>query len=224
MLFLDMAKRFRDIRSVRSPQFWVGIGIALAVSGILIAGAGVFYKQLQDDRTAVLAEQDQVEVSASLYGCELRITTRPQKRIPVSNNWGTQLGVEILAGSQSLGAYQTSSNSQGIASDNICDKGIQLTGGNYTLYVKGFSHLRRRFTNVASFDYYQTSLAFTSPTQILFSGETSVIDDNFINSLDISTQIAHIYTNDIKNDLNRDGVVNSLDFSSTIANFYMSGE
>lgn len=166
-----------------------------------------------------------VDVTANVYACVLRLTVYPEKRIPTTNNWQTNLDIQIhsLAGSY-LGTVLGSSNNLGVSVINTCDQSVSLAHDNYDLYVKGLSHLRMRFPNHELFRLMQTDVNLTTLGQLLFAGETSNVYDNYINTLDISTQITTYQTTDNKNDLNQDGVVNVLDISNTITNYLLSGD
>jgi hypothetical protein len=172
-----------------------------------------------------VAQSDQVEVRASVYGCELEIKVHPEKRIPRTGNWDTLLTIDLFDNANShRGTLQAESNNQGVAIIDICSRGLTLPSGLYNLYIRGFSHLRKRFPDKQCFSSYRTTLDLTTNGQVLFAGETSNIFDNKINALDISTQIVAMYSGSVKNDLNQDGKVNSLDISNTITNFFMLGE
>jgi len=171
----------------------------------------------------VEASTDQLKVTAQVDSCIVQITVHPEKRIPSTNNWGTILRVEIYSGSSYLGSYQVTTDSSGTGTANICSSNLKVLPGNYNFYLKGYSHLRKAFLNYPAFSTTKTTLNFATAGNLL-AGETSVIYDNYINSLDLSTQINHLYTNDYKSDLNQDGKVNSLDISNTIYNFFKHGD
>lgn len=165
----------------------------------------------------------QIEITAEVQPCELTVIIYPEKRIPATNNWDTLLNVQIFNNQTQAANLTAPSNNFGVANFQLCLNNIQLTSGVYNFYVRGFSHLRRIYTGVPAFDT-QTETLDLRPFGEMYAGETSVIFDNYINVLDISTQIASMYTSSIKNDLNQDGYVNTLDISNTITNFYMNGE
>ena len=150
----------------------------------------------------------------------------PEKRIPRIGNWSTDIisDVYVVNGSK-LATGTATSDSQGIYTIDYCALGYTLFPGNYDFYVKGFSHLEKKFANTPAFDVDGPSITdFTTGSRQLFAGETSMVFDNKINSLDLSTQIRLLYSADIKNDLNRDTKVNSLDLSNTVWNLYMLGD
>lgn len=165
----------------------------------------------------------QVDITADVYSCELNIIIYPEKRIPQINNWDTLLDVQISNTQNQIASLTAPSNNFGVGTFPLCLNNYQLTSGNYNFYVRGFSHLRRRYSNVTAFDT-QTETLDLRPFGEMYAGETSAVFDNYINVLDISTQISNMYTNSIKNDLNQDGYVNTLDISNTITNFYLAGQ
>lgn len=124
----------------------------------------------------------------------------------------------------------------------------------YNIFAKGYSHLNQYYPDVnirlspinsvnpQTNDFNQggqktithpsrpfSSLLITDNSlnnkRNFLAGETSGIFDNYINSLDISTQVSNYNsTNNEKNDLNGDGVVNSLDISMTSFNVFTEGQ
>lgn len=198
--------------------------IALAFKNLLVitlfAGALLFGFPLK----LLSLSNDVTFLYLEIKNCTLNFIVYPEKRIPRVNNWSTVLDIEIISPSQGLVAStKVKSNNLGEASVNYCDQGLNIKRGNYNIAISGASHLRKVFTNISLFkDSKKINLSVENSE--LLAGETSVIKDNKINSLDISTQIKFLYTNDYKNDLNQDGKVNSLDLSNTITNFYKTGD
>lgn len=177
------------------------------------------------DTVKVKAASQQVNISASVYTCNLTLTVRPEKRIPVLNNWSNNNFIEIYNSSNNLVAsFNMNMNNFGIASIDLCANNIFLNEGTYNFYVRGFSHLRKLFPNVFTFNLQNVNLNLTGTNNFLLAGEISNTFDNTINSLDISRLISKIYTNDIKSDLNRDGIVDFLDINIIIVNFFKNGE
>lgn len=168
---------------------------------------------------------NQVTVTANVQSCIFLLEVRPEKRIPATNNWGTLVTVDVFSASNVyIGTVQANSNNLGVVEFDLCASGLPLSAGTYRLYVRGFSHLRRNYGLQSGFTTAQTYINLV-PIGTMFTGETSIVYDNYINVLDISTQITNMYsTSSIKNDLNRDGTVNVLDIANTITNFYLSGD
>jgi len=158
--------------------------------------------------------------------CNLEIIVYPEKRIPSTNNWSNLNEIEAVSSSnQSLGKITLQADNQGKMLVDICTQ-YPISDGQYTFFVRGISHLRKRFSNIQiQTDNSNPSIQLGSLADSLLAGETSFVFDNKINSLDISTQIKVMYsTSNIKNDLNRDGKVNALDISNAIFNFYKTGQ
>lgn len=171
----------------------------------------------------VLAED--VVVTASVPVCNLQLTARPADRIPPIGNWGTYLNVSVTnLSDQQQFAFAGNSDNQGTINYDLCDNGVSVEPGTYNFYIRGLSHLRKRFPAVQTFTNYNSSVIFAAPSQYLVAGETSEVYDNFINGLDISTQVVSLYTGDEQDDLNKDGVVNALDLSITVKNLYVQGD
>lgn len=173
---------------------------------------------------SILTANEDVEIGANVNGCVLEIIILPERRVPATNNWSTELNVDIRSGGVSVVNFTAVSNSSGYSATNLCNLGIFPPAGNYDYYIRGFSHLQRVFPNLASFNFFGTYHNLSATGKQLLAGETSPVFDNRVNSLDISTQIKALYTADNKNDLNHDGVVNGLDVSNSIYNFWMTGE
>lgn len=175
----------------------------------------------------VLAQAD-VNVNARVSACMLEVEVLPEKRIPKVNNWQTNLNIQIFDDSGNfIAEHAVRSNSLGKAQINLCAEGTYLSPGRYEFWVKGYSHLRKDYGEVNSFQTVQSTINLTllrSPDGLLFAGETSNKFDNFINVLDISTVITMFYTGNEKNDLNQDSEVNVLDISNSITNYLLQGD
>jgi hypothetical protein len=173
----------------------------------------------------VYAQQADVNVSATVSGCLLDLIVKPEKRIPRVNNWGTIADVSITNLSNTvLANFTTTTNNLGKTTIDLCSMGINLSAGNYNFFIRGYSHLMKKFSNIYAFNNVYSYIDLSSGDQFLMAGETSKIYDNYINSLDISTQISTLFTGSYKNDLNQDSIVNSLDIANTITNFFLKGD
>lgn len=172
------------------------------------------------------AGPEDVNINAVVPSCQFTLRVYPQKRIPATNNWATSLQVQIFnALNQSVGSYTTNSNNLGVSTVDLCAQGINVTVGTYSFYIRGDAHLRRRFANEAAFAQYSTTLDLTTGNRFLIAGETSVVYDNYINALDLSTQGESLFTTTPTiNDLNKDGIVNAMDLAITISNLYLAGD
>ncbi len=175
--------------------------------------------------TPVFAVQDNVDVSVSVPGCVIDLTVKPEKRIPSTNNWDTILNVSIFRPDNTLlKSFTTNTDNLGKSTIDLCDLGATPLPGTYDFFLTGYSHLRKKFASVTTFQNYFNIVDFTTGNVKLLAGEVSNSHDNYINIFDFSTQVQKLYTNDYRNDLNQDGIVNSLDVSNTIYNFYKSGD
>ncbi len=197
--------------------------LSILFATILLLNLG-FLINIETVKAATVNNSGDVEIITGFYSCRLNIQVYPEKRIPRFNNWQNTIYVEIFSSSnQSLGTFQASTNNLGAANIDLCQLGFKLIGGNYTFAIKGLSHLRRVYPNVNTFFTKEVSVNLTNQPE-LQAGDTGIVVDNFINVMDITTQVAKIYTGDLKNDLNRDGQVNSLDISNTLTNYLLAGQ
>lgn len=205
----------------RKKTFFCAILAFAVISGLAMAG-------MIPGSQVDAQEEEQVQIGAVVPGCQLSVIAKPEKRWPRIGNWDTFLTVRIYNSSNGfVGQYTDLSNaSEGRSTVNICQLlGFTPPPGNYRFFIRGFSHLYRDFGLVSAFGGQITELDFSTDGRILYAGETSNVFDNKINSLDISTQINALFSqNDPKNDFNQDGEVNSLEIANTIDNFYMLGD
>ncbi|MCS7317421.1 MAG: hypothetical protein NZZ41_03750 [Candidatus Dojkabacteria bacterium] len=174
----------------------------------------------------VKAVSQQVLISASIYTCNLTLVVKPEKRLPVNNNWSNtnQIQIEDINTNNIVASFSMNMNNLGIGTINLCANNIFLNEGNYNFYITGFSHLRKKFSNIYSFNIQNITHDLTGTNNFLLAGEISNTFDNKINSLDVSKLIDNMYTNDVKSDLNRDGSVNFLDINIIVTNFLKHGE
>lgn len=197
--------------------------IAISVLLFLSALNASLYFMIQprEKSPQVLAD---VTVGARVGGCEMLVRAHPEKRH--LNNYNTLLTVEVYKDDEYVGTVYTHTDWDGEGEVSLCDLDANLGTGYYDFLVTGYSHLTKRFDRMlVVFRSAQAEIDFSiNNTVELLAGETSIIFDNYINSLDISTQIRAFYTTDNRNDLNQDGYVNSLDISNTIINFYKHGD
>jgi hypothetical protein len=193
---------------------------------VVMISTGIIFSHSAKDGNVLGMVSEGVNVGASVEACLLRLKVYPEKRIPPTGNWGTDLTVNIYDSNDvAYVNFTTTTDDLGFSPYiDICDLlGPPPQVGQYDLVVKGLSHLRSRYSSVTLFNQSQTSIDLTTEPPLL-AGETGMISDDFINGLDLSTQVKTLYTNNNKNDLNQDGIVNSLDISNSIYNLYMQGE
>lgn len=165
-----------------------------------------------------------VELEAVVRPERIYFTVYPEKRIPVTNNWDSF--VTLLIHDCSDNSVVASFNNVPIDSLGQGSVDIPITeillDKTYSFSVKAFSHLNKKMNCYGVNNVYST-VNFTGEG-FLKAGDTSVVSDNYINSLDLSNTIRFLYTTDYKNDLNQDGEVNSLDLSIQLFNYYEAGD
>lgn len=170
-----------------------------------------------------VTRDDSVNVTGTVFGCILNIRVYPEFRVP--GNYQTDLDVEIYSSGPTFeGDFTTTTNGLGDSTIDLCAEGINLTAGVYDFYIKGLSHLRFNFDGYSAFGTVESSIDFSSGGERLVAGETSIIYDNVINTLDISTQINNYLGVSTQNDLNQDGIVNNLDINWTVSNYLLEGD
>lgn len=177
-------------------------------------------------RGAIHAQpQANVTITTSVQACLLDIVARPELRVPAINNWATSLDITILRNDNTtLATFSGVTNNQGLLTYDFCSHGIFPTPGTYKFYVKGLSHLRKRFVGVSAFNAYHDLVNLTGASNFLVAGEVSNVFDNKINSLDMSYVINQQGSADAKADLNQDGIVNNLDFAIVQTNYFKVGD
>lgn len=171
--------------------------------------------------TKVTFAQDANVTAKVNYQINLRVL--PEKRIPATGNWSNQNTVEIRLPNSTTPIItqiiNTNANGDGIMTSVDSDV---IPPGNYDFAVKGYSHLRKKYTAILGSNII-TTLDFSNDGDLL-AGDTSIVEDNFVNSLDLSQISIYLYTGNLKNDLNRDTGVNSLDLSNMSYNLYVGGD
>ncbi len=160
--------------------------------------------------------------------CLLEIKVYPEKRIPRTNNWRIDVkGMDVIIKNTSNNiTFNVATNNFGIGTYNLCESNQTLVlGDNFTVCILGEAQLLKRFENIVIENVFSQSVDLTTGGIELLNGETGVIRDEKINSLDISTQVRNLYSREeIIEDLNKDTKVNTLDLSNTIFNFYKLGD
>jgi cysteine-rich repeat protein len=149
-------------------------------------------------------------------GVRITITVYPEKRLPSSGNWQNSYAVNITNRTNGESVYRGNleTNSQGTGSIVI----PSISDGNYDIALKGISHLRVIIPNVS----INADAQVNATDRIIFAGD--VQGDNFINALDISVVVSHLYSGNVVSDLNRDSIVNALDVSILLSNLYKGGQ
>lgn len=165
---------------------------------------------------------NQVLITAQV-NAQINIKVYPEKRIPGTGNWQNQNLIEIrnVGSTTPLVSQIVNMDANGDGTLNSVDSNLVGTGS-YDIAIKGYSHLRKVYT--VSLGQTVENLNLTGPGNELLAGDTSVVEDNYINSLDLSQIAIYLYSTNTKNDLNRDGEVNSLDMSNMSYNLYLAGQ
>lgn len=166
---------------------------------------------------------ENIDIIAQVNTCILNLTVYPEGRVPPINNWGTNADITVYNSLNSLQfATSITTDNFGQTTINNCLLGSYPEVGLYKFKVKAIAHLTRVFTNINSFYAYQSNIDLTS--KLLQAGETSIVVDDYINSLDLATQIKNFFLPDYQNDLNADGIVNVLDINLSVNNLFKAGE
>jgi len=194
---------------------------------IILFGVFIFYivkpepKKQEEKEEEVEAEQ--VHITASTKIQDFQLTVYPEKRVPLVNNWGTIVDFRVVNSATGSELFQAdiTTNNLGMAT-YILGPLENIPGGNHRVYIKGISHLTKRYNSIP-FHSQHENFDFT-PYGDLLAGDTNPVNDNIINSLDLSTLIINLNSGDYVNDLNQDTLVNSLDLSIQVYNLYKSGD
>jgi cysteine-rich repeat protein len=149
-------------------------------------------------------------------GVKITFTAYPEKRLPANGNWQNSYNVSILSktNGQSVFSGNLETNSQGIGTIVVPN----ISTGNYDIALKGISHLRIIIPDVN----INGDTSVDATNRAILAGD--VQGDNFVNALDISVVVSHLYSGNTVSDLNRDGIVNALDVSILLNNLYKGGQ
>lgn len=187
-----------SLNSVSNPGVYM---IQVFINGILY-----------DTYTIYVGDENSVVISGQInYNLKFRVY--PEKRVPSFGNFSNVYLLQIINPITNTVVYQKSgvvANNNGEFEELILSQ--DLPHGIYKVRIKGISHLSKDFNNVqikSNTNFYN----FTLGGNFLLAGDTSVIEDDLINSLDISRLEKTLFTNISRSDLNKDGYVNSLDIS-----------
>jgi len=169
--------------------------------------------------------EGEVGITATVGGCGIVILIKPEKRWPKEGNFSNknqiifydQLYQEIFR------FEDIETDKDGYATIDVCSGGFTTEPGVYSIYVKGYSHVGRFYIEKEGFFKYTTFFNLAkNQDEYLLAGDTLVND--YVNALDLNESISKLYSNDIRSDLNRDGIVNSLDLSNQIYNLHRGGQ
>jgi hypothetical protein len=174
-------------------------------------------------------------VKTNVYSCVLELNVKPEKR--VANEWANLINIDIFTNDNNkhLGKFQTTTDSNGDALFNLCEDTlppIYLQNNTYNFYVKGHAHLTKLFQDLSGFEQVYTKLELArESSNYLVAGDINTIQDDKVNSLDITHVIKHLgFQNGIDPeydqlyDLNYDGIIDFQDAQILISNFYQLGD
>lgn len=165
---------------------------------------------------------ENVNITARIKLQQIDFKVYPEKRVPKENNWSTF----VYFKAKDLNSEQIHYSGTDITNDQgegklILKPSENIPNGSQIVTIKGISHLSKRYR--INFTKQFEMFDFTIFGELL-AGDTHKSQDNFINSLDISTLISNLETSDYISDLNRDSKVNSLDLSTQLYNLGKAGE
>ncbi len=174
--------------------------------------------------TMVVALADSaLDVSVQIVAStSLNVLAKPEKRIPTTGNDSTLLTVEVRnPGSVSPLDSQVVTTDTAGAYNGLS---LNIVPGTYDLTVKGYSHLRKKKSNVVV--AADTTIDFTDAgTTTLLSGDVNGSNgDNKVNGIDLSLVVAGLNGTDVRLDLNRDGRVNGIDLTNAVTNLTLTGD
>lgn len=174
----------------------------------------------KNDQESVLGEDVMVQAEIAVTPI---IWVSPQNRIPPTGNDSLEIAVEIRPVGSTTPEYSETLivNNQGYERMQPLSLS-QVALGQHDVAVKGLSHLRRVYPSqtIGPTAEFVLDLRYLD----LLAGDSHPTSDNYVNSLDISYEILHLYGNNLRADLNRDGKVNSLEFPTLISNLYSFGD
>lgn len=191
---------------------------------LLIVVFSVVKIRLNNLSPDVLGDEDEVSVSAFVRVTGMTFRVFPEKRIPRIGNWDTFVDL-VLVNCENPNKTYTFLN---IPTDELGYGYVPFSYNVFTLdnpykvFIRGFSHLNREF-NCYDIVHSIEHIDLTLEGKELLAGETSLVYDNYVNSLDMSVLIKDLFTAEYKTDLNQDGKVNSLDFANQIYNLFTAG-
>lgn len=205
------------------------IFISLLGLGFVLIGSVLIISDFEKTPPAISAsvkaiDTDSLTITTIARPEVIQFKLHPEKRIPRTNNWDTYVEFQI----QECGTLQNVLNFSNVSTDNLGNGVIYIPAAEfllnraYAFKLKAYSHLTKQMGcypittagNVVDF----------TPEGDVLAGDASVVSDNYVNSLDISNTVRHLFSGDYKNDLNQDSEVNSLDLSNEVYNLFVFGD
>lgn len=198
----------------------LGLAATLALAPVLVPGIfpSVFSPQVAGDGT--------VSVTVTVTPCDVDFITRPERRVPATNNWSEDLTIDIIdpVTGDPITTSTVTSGADGIATTPTCPFTYFVEGESYDIAVKGASHLKRIYLGKEFTNFPDVLVDISTPT--LIAGDTDLpAGDNDVDYDDIKQLSINMFsTTNPRNDLNRDGKVNSLDLAIMIINLGLVGQ
>ncbi len=156
----------------------------------------------------------------------LSVRALPEKRFPFDGNFSTFLNIVIFqhgTGNEVFNETVTTDN-DGYAYG--IDVSMLPTPAQYDFLIKGYSHLKLRKNNITLTPAETQFVDFSEGSTVyLDAGDTngSALGDNYVNGMDLGAIARDIYGNDLRQDLNYDGIVNGIEFAIAVTNLYKWG-
>ena len=153
---------------------------------------------------------------------DFQVQAWPEKRIPSVGNWSLPVRLSLHKPLSTQLSYSFDFTTDDMGMTRI-DSNID--SGQYSVLLKGLSHLSKRLDSVDFSGAEDFLLDFTlGGVFYLLAGDVHGSKDDTVNGLDVSAAIARLYTSSPDADLNSDGYVNALDMSVMLTNLYKEGD
>ena len=145
----------------------------------------------------------------------------PEKRVPKVGNDDSHVIIEVRSpGSAQVLFSQTVDTSIDGQYSNVILSGI--SPGVYDLIAKGYSHLRRKKSNI-TLSSGENILDFTDAgLNKLLCGDVN--EDNKVNAIDVTIIVKSLFVSEERTDLNQDSLVNAIDITNMVVNFNKVGD
>lgn len=189
--------------------------IAMLGCLLLISGGTLF--------SLLAVQADGTTVSLSVYSATLfNLIAIPEKRIPSVNNNSTHVTLEVRTpGSATpLESHVVTTTSNGTYSGVT----LAVNPGTYDFTVKGYSHLRRKKTNVVFTNNVTVDFTDAGANNLLCGDVNSTDGDNKVNGIDLSLIVGGLLGSIERLDLNQDGKVNGIDLTNAVSNINVTGD
>ncbi|HVW66409.1 MAG TPA: hypothetical protein VHA78_01615 [Candidatus Peribacteraceae bacterium] len=175
---------------------------------------------------AQISDGENVVVSLNIANSAvpINVIAIPEKRIPSTGNNSTHLTIEVRQPGETSYVFSGTV----ITTANGTYSGVQLTnvsdGATYDITAKGFSHLRRKESNVTITS--GSTIDFTANgTNPLLSGDVNgASGDNKVNGIDLTLIVGGLNGSNERLDLNQDTKVNGIDLTNAVDNLNKTGD